>query len=42
MSLYLRLLPLGDSGRTLEFGDTIDRAVNARVMGFAQRLTGTR
>lgn len=33
-----RLLPLGDSAWTVEFGHTIDPAVNARVMGLANRL----
>lgn len=34
-----RLLPLGDSAWTLEFGSTIDPAIHARVMGLAERLT---
>ena len=37
-----RLLPLGDSAWTLEFGSTMDPAINARVMGLAERLTRTR
>jgi KipI family sensor histidine kinase inhibitor len=33
-----RLLPLGDAAWTVEFGNTIDPAVHARVMGFARAL----
>lgn len=33
-----RLLALGDSAWTLEFGSTIDPAINARVMGLAERV----
>jgi KipI family sensor histidine kinase inhibitor len=33
-----RLLPLGDAAWTVEFGDAIDPALHARVMGFAQAL----
>ena len=33
-----RLLALGDSAWTVEFGSTIDAAINARVMGLAQRV----
>jgi KipI family sensor histidine kinase inhibitor len=33
-----RLLPLGDAAWTLEFGDGIDSALHARVMGFAAAL----
>jgi KipI family sensor histidine kinase inhibitor len=36
-----RLLPLGDAAWTVEFGDAIDPAVHARVMGFAQALGKT-
>ena len=37
-----RLLPLGDSAWTLEFGSAIDPAINARVMGLAERFTRAR
>lgn len=37
-----RLLALGDSAWTLEFGNHIDTATNARVMGLAERLTQAR
>ena len=37
-----RLLPLGDSAWTLEFGSAMDPAINARVMGLAERLIRTR
>ncbi len=33
-----RLLPLGEAAWTVEFGDAIDPALHARVMGFAQAL----
>ncbi len=33
-----RLLALGDSAWTLEFGSTIDPAINSRVMGLMQRV----
>ena len=33
-----RLLPLGDAAWTVEFGDAIDPALHARVMGFARAL----
>ncbi|MFC3685328.1 5-oxoprolinase subunit PxpB [Hydrogenophaga luteola] len=33
-----RLLPLGDSAWTVEFGRAIDAAINARVMGLADRV----
>ena len=33
-----RLLALGDSAWTVEFGSAIDAAINARVMGLAQRV----
>ena len=33
-----RLLPLGDAAWTVEFGDTIDAATHARVMGFDHAL----
>ena len=33
-----RLLPLGDTAWTIEFGDTIDPALHARVLGLAQAL----
>ncbi|MEZ5615939.1 MAG: 5-oxoprolinase subunit PxpB [Rhodocyclaceae bacterium] len=33
-----RLLPLGDAAWTVEFGDAVDPALHARVMGFAQAL----
>lgn len=32
------LLPLGDSAWTVEFGDSIDTAINARVQGLADRM----
>ncbi len=38
----LRLLALGDSAWTLEFGDCIDPARHARVMGLAQRVSALR
>lgn len=37
-----RLLPLGDSAWTVEFGHTIDAATNARVMGLADRVAAAR
>lgn len=37
-----RLLALGDSAWTLEFGSAIHPAVNARVMGLAERVTRAR
>ena len=37
-----RLLPLGDSAWTVEFGSAIDAATNARVMGLAQRVAQAR
>ncbi|MBI3524445.1 MAG: 5-oxoprolinase subunit PxpB [Betaproteobacteria bacterium] len=33
-----RLLPLGDAAWSVEFGDSIDPSLHARVMGFAQSL----
>lgn len=33
-----RLLPLGDAAWTVEFGDTIDLAIHARVLGLARAL----
>ena len=33
-----RLLPLGDAAWTVEFGEAIDPALHARVMGFARAL----
>lgn len=33
-----RILPLGDAAWTVEFGDTVDMATHARVMGFARAL----
>jgi KipI family sensor histidine kinase inhibitor len=38
MNVEPRLLPLGDSAWTVEFGSTIDAATNARVMGLVTRL----
>lgn len=38
----VRLLPLGDSAWTVEFGDTVDAATNARVLGLADRLAALR
>lgn len=37
-----RLLALGDGAWTLEFGNRIDPAINARVMGLAKRLAQAR
>jgi len=37
-----RLLALGDSAWTVEFGQTIDEASNARVMGLAGRIAAAR
>jgi KipI family sensor histidine kinase inhibitor len=37
-----RLLALGDSAWTLEFGSAIDPAINARVMGLAERVAHAR
>ncbi len=37
-----RLLALGDSAWTLEFGSAIDPAINARVMGLAKRVAQAR
>ena len=37
-----RLLPLGDTAWTLEFGDTIDPALHARVLGLADALAKAR
>jgi inhibitor of KinA len=37
-----RLLALGDSAWTVEFGHAIDAAINARVMGLAGRVTAAR
>ena len=37
-----RLLPLGDSAWTVEFGSAIDAATTARVMGLAQRVAQAR
>lgn len=37
-----RLLPLGDSAWTVEFGRAIDAATNARVMGLADRVSAAR
>ncbi|MBE0590493.1 MAG: 5-oxoprolinase subunit PxpB [Hydrogenophaga sp.] len=37
-----RLLALGDSAWTLEFGSAIDPAINARVMGLAERVAQAR
>ncbi len=38
----VRLLPLGDTAWTLEFGDTIDPAVHARVLGLTGALAEAR
>jgi len=38
----VRLLPLGDSAWTLEFGSAIDPAIHARVMGLHDRVTQLR
>ncbi|MGS5088042.1 5-oxoprolinase subunit PxpB [Hydrogenophaga sp. A37] len=37
-----RLLALGDSAWTLEFGSAVDPAINARVMGLADRVAQAR
>ena len=37
-----RLLPLGDSAWTVEFGRTLDEATNARVMGLSDRVAAAR
>jgi len=37
-----RLLPLGDTAWTLEFGDSIDPALHARVLGLAEALGAAR
>ena len=37
-----RLLPLGDTAWTLEFGQTIDPALHARVLGLAEALSKAR
>ena len=37
-----RLLPLGDAAWTVEFGDAIDPALNARVMALAEQLDSAR
>ena len=37
-----RLLPLGDTAWTLEFGDKIDPALHARVLGLAAALSAAR
>lgn len=34
----MRLLPAGDTALSVEFGDTVDRALNALVLALAQRL----
>ena len=34
----VRLLPLGDAALTVEFGNAIDPAIHARVLGFADAL----
>ena len=39
---HFRLLPLGDAALTVEFGDEIDPAVNARVIAFAETLRAQR
>lgn len=36
----VRLLPLGDAALTVELGDAIDPAVNARVIALAERIRG--
>jgi inhibitor of KinA len=42
MHVEPRLLPLGDSAWTVEFGSAIDAATNARVMGLTQRVAQAR
>lgn len=37
-----RLLPLGDAAWTVEFGDAIEPATHARVLGFAEALASAR
>ncbi|MBI3503210.1 MAG: 5-oxoprolinase subunit PxpB [Proteobacteria bacterium] len=34
-----RILPCGDAALTVEFGDTVDSAINARVLGFDAAVT---
>jgi len=36
MAQYPRVLPLGDTGFTVEFGDTVDPAIHDRVLAFAR------
>lgn len=38
----VRLLPLGEAAWTVEFGDVIDPAINARVIGLADRVDALR
>ncbi len=38
MSIYPRVLPLGDSGWTIEFGETIDPTLNDRVLALTDAL----
>jgi len=42
VSAAVRLLPLGDAAWTVEFGDTIDPALHARVLGLAGALEQAR
>lgn len=42
MPQYPRILPLGDAGFLVEFGDSIDLAVNDRVVSFARAVERAR
>lgn len=42
MPQYPRILPLGDAGFLVEFGDSIDPAVNNRVVNFARAVERSR
>lgn len=39
---YPRVLPVGDTAWSVEFGDAIDPLINSRVMGLARSLFGAR
>ena len=38
MSVYPRILPVGEAAFTVEFGDTVDEAFNRRVHAFDAAL----
>ncbi len=42
MPQYPRILPLGDAGFLVEFGDSIDLAVNDRAVSFARAVERAR